>query len=691
MPDKILSAVTFDSVTNSYANVPVAQAPLLINDNGDLVFNTQNLSLYNSNSNNRILKNNFVPQYTDNVLIGSNNSYIFGQPHTIINSEVVYISGAYLHPDGNNYNQWDSISNSSYSCIINSYGSRLDSSYNSYISGSTWSSALNTVSSCIFGSCLSTVLGGQGHKLNGSWLNISSTGLVSAGSFRGGGSTIIGGGLRLCTVEANYDRQRFSGVLGTGWANQNNSSTVTFNLSSALLAGSDNVLVTSLQSSIIGGQNNCISGTTNGVCVDRSAFSILYPIAKWKINENNSIISSKNSKILDQVSESLILGGTNNCIVSQVFPWYYSGTDGPFDPVFNPTINFQNSRVVCNANIIGGATNIIREGSNCSSIIASTISTIESGSINSIILGGNSSKLCSRSCYSIAQGASSTINGCFSNIAGGYFNTISGNFNLIAGGQANRNCTQQHSVIVGGCANWICSGSNCSFIGGGGNHCIINSPYSYVIGGRCSIIQNSHCGAAVLGDGQNRSHASCNPHSLTLDFASGIYFAQTGVFGQINFSTTPQVGGTTVALSNDVVDLQNNQEVGGIKTFTSIPTVNGDNLALEYNIVDLFTNQYIEGVKTFSTTPQVVLTPVALSDNVVDLQNNQEVGGIKNFTSRPTVNSVPVLISGATSQIFTSPVSANSAGTSGQFVVDGDYFYFCKKDNTWIRTALSSW
>ena len=514
MPDKILSAITYDTITQSYANVPPAQAPLLVNDNGDLIFNTQNLSLYNAGSNNRILKNDWTPQYTDNVLIGSNNSYIFGQPHSIINSDNVQISGAYLHPDRNTYQQYDSISNSSYACILDSYGSRLDSSFYSYISGSTWSSAQNSLSTCIFGSCLSTVLGGSNHKINGNWLDITSTGLVRAGSFRGGGSNIIGGGSQLCTLEANYDRKRFTGILGTGWANGNNDSTVYFNLQSALLAGSNNLLITSQKSSIIGGQNNLISGTTNGACVGRNVSNSIYTIAKWKINENNSIFSSKNSKILDQVSESLILGGTDNCIVSQVFPWYYSGTDA----------TCQNSRVVCNASIIGGATSIIREGSNCSSIIASTTSTIESGSINSIILAGNSSKLCSRSCYSIAQGASSTINGCYSNIAGGYFNTISGNLNFIGGGQSNRNCTEQHSSIVGGLGNWVCTGSNFSFIGGGSNHCIINSPYSYIMGGRCSIIQNSHSGAAILGDGEGRTHNSCGSNALTIDFSNGLYF-----------------------------------------------------------------------------------------------------------------------------------------------------------------------
>jgi hypothetical protein len=585
MADKILSAITYDSTSKSYTNVPVAQAPLLVNDNGDLIFNTQNLSLYNVGSNNRILKNNFVPQYTDNVLIGSENSYIYGQPHTIINSCNSYISGAYLHPDGNNYNQYDSINNSLYSCIINSLGSRLDSSFSSYISGSTWASAQNSVASCIFGSCLSTVLGGLSHKINGQWLNLSSTGKVTVGDFRGGCANIIGGGVQLCTVEANYDRQRFTGILGTGWANQNNDSTVNFNLSSALLAGMNNTLITTQKSSIIGGEGNFISGTTNGVCVSRAVGSSLFTIARWKGNENNSIISSKTSKILNQISESLILGGSDNCIVSEVFPWYYSGTDTAF----------QNSRVVCNANIIGGAFNTICAGSHCSSIIGSVSGTIQSGTINSIILGGNNNILFSRSCNSIVQGVSGTINGCSSNIAGGFFNTISGNFNFIGGGQANINCTERHSVVVGGCANWICSGSNFSFIGGGAAHCIINAPYSYIIGGRASVIQDSHCGAAVLGDGQNRYHLSCGPDTLALNFAGGVYFAQPNIYGQINFLT------------------------------------------------------------------------------------------------RPMVNYNQVLTRGDTTQSFIVPRSPNDYGASGQFVLDGNYLYFCKKQGSWLRVALSTW
>jgi hypothetical protein len=184
-----------------------------------------------------------------------------------------------------------------------------------------------------------------------------------------------------------------------------------------------------------------------------------------------------------------------------------------------------------------------------------------------------------------------------SNIIGSNPTNIGSCYNTILNGKSNCNYSNLHSTIINGCNNKITSAtSNYIFIGGGSDHCVVgNASYSYILGGYKGYIQNGHSGSAVLGDGQNRVHASFNSNNLTLDFINGVYFAQTGIFGETNFST------------------------------------------------------------------------------------------------RPKVNNIPILISGQTSQIFTSPVSANSAGTSGQFVVDGDYFYFCKKDNTWVRTALSSW
>ena len=37
------------------------------------------------------------------------------------------------------------------------------------------------------------------------------------------------------------------------------------------------------------------------------------------------------------------------------------------------------------------------------------------------------------------------------------------------------------------------------------------------------------------------------------------------------------------------------------------------------------------------------------------------------------------------------PSAENSAGTSGQFAFDNNYFYYCRKTNDWVRTALSKW
>lgn len=37
------------------------------------------------------------------------------------------------------------------------------------------------------------------------------------------------------------------------------------------------------------------------------------------------------------------------------------------------------------------------------------------------------------------------------------------------------------------------------------------------------------------------------------------------------------------------------------------------------------------------------------------------------------------------------PSNENSAGISGQFAFDNNYFYYCRNTNDWVRTALSKW
>jgi hypothetical protein len=682
MADKILSAITYDRASNSYANVSPAQSPLLINDNGDLIFNTQNLSLYNSGSNNRILKNDSNPQFTDNVLIGSNNSYIYGNPHTIINSCNSYISGNYLHPDGNTYQIFNSIYSSSNSCVKDSFGSKIDSSCTTYISGSINSSAQNAYYSCMFSAYNSTILGGSFSKQNGRGVEISPIGRITDGPFRGSCNSIIAGGYELSMQEANYDKQRFTGVLGTGWANQIGAAYLTLNRDGALLGGTNNLLVTSQRSSIIGGQSNCISGTTNILELTRGALSSVI-IAKWKENANNAIISSRSSKILNQVSESMILGGDSNCIVGLDFPWYWSGTD--------PSLAFgeRYSRVVCNSNIIGGRGNIICTSSNCSSIISSTSSTILSGSLNSIILGGDFSTIDTGSCNSTIGGRVSFLNGCYSNIGGGDFNRLSGNYSFIGGGNSNEN-NGNGSAIAGGAFNKIKKTSMCSFIGGGagneisGNYssiaggyinCVksdysfigggcqncVAAPYGSVLGGR--RIKVTHAGATVLGDGEDRDHTSYNTNNLVLDFSNGVYFKQGIINGNLQFNDDLEFN-QMVEFNEDTLFYKN-------VNFSFRPKVNGTGVLLSGEAASITIKSQGSSRGSAST---------------LDFVGAGVSASVAGSTATITING-----GGGGGSFVSPPATPSSAGNQYDLAVDSKYLYVCIATNTWIRTAFGSW
>jgi hypothetical protein len=86
------------------------------------------------------------------------------------------------------------------------------------------------------------------------------------------------------------------------------------------------------------------------------------------------------------------------------------------------------------------------------------------------------------------------------------------------------------SSILGGHQNCI-TNSNCASILGGYLNCI-SADYVVVLGGRNAEIVLSHTGAMILNDAQDRAHKSKAPHSLTLDFASGIYL-QSSITGSL--------------------------------------------------------------------------------------------------------------------------------------------------------------
>ena len=176
--------------------------------------------------------------------------------------------------------------------------------------------------------------------------------------------------------------------------------------------------------------------------------------------------------------------------------------------------------------IAGGATNFaladlatIGGGSNnCATGVHSTI-------------GGGSSNRAFGNFATVGGGSSNQATGILSTIGGGFNNFAAATYANVGGGCFNK-ATGISSTIGGGGDN-TASGSFSTVGGGRSNRAL--GDYSYIIGGRCSIIADSHSGSAVLGDGQNRAHNSSSPHSLTLDFDSGVYFAKPDIYNSVNF------------------------------------------------------------------------------------------------------------------------------------------------------------
>ena len=599
MPDRILSTVVFNSSTNSYANLPPANSPLLINDTGDLIFNTNNLALYNLNSNNKIIRptgpfSNYFGTNLDNILIGGNNSSIIGGSQSIINSSDSIISGDYFttinYPNVScRYTYFSSITNSTASKILVAGGwSSIYSSQYSCITGGQVSMILNGYGTCIEDASFSTIISSTSSSILAKSCTIDTTGKVIRLINGAEGSLHLIGGCANRITQANQDLSTFNSIFGgTGWANGGTSIESASNCDLTIIGGAQACLQNTQNSNIQNSLCSQIRGVPNAANVTKSDST---RIVEWSLNKRNSIFASECSCIFNQVNNSLILGGRQNEIISSDYPIYFSGTDSAN----------RNDRIISHSAILVGRENKIKMGASCSVIVGGFQNQICSGFLGSAILGGNNNKLgCSdlSGCFStivngffnsIRGGCHQNISAGFSNLIGsggcntilnGYGNTMfqslgTGNligngesnsinsnptnigscYNTIINGKLNCNYSNLHSTIINGCNNKITSAtSNYVFIGGGSDHCIVgNASYSYILGGYKGYIQNGHSGSAVLGDGQNRVHASFNSNNLTLDFANGVYFAQTGIFGQTNFSTRPKVNGTGVLLSGEI-------------------------------------------------------------------------------------------------------------------------------------------
>jgi hypothetical protein len=251
------------------------------------------------------------------------------------------------------------------------------------------------------------------------------------------------------------------------------------------------VILLGTKNKIFGDYDAIVGGTTNVISGDATNPSDFNFIGA---GSGNDITGS---------SYASTIGGYNNDIFSSDYSILGGG--------------YQNLIQDCTAGFIGGGfDNTI---SAHQSVIAGGVINLITGDGYSFIGGGEGNEI-----YSI-----------FGSILGGENNIVSGNWSAVLGGESNR-IYGSHSFIAGGESSKV------------------SGDYANGIGRRIQI-QDSHDGALVLADGQNRDHFSNSEHSATLDFANGVYIntgdlrisaGDVSISGSLNATGDITMGGNVV-------------------------------------------------------------------------------------------------------------------------------------------------
>lgn len=280
----------------------------------------------------------------------------------------------------------------------------------------------------------------------------------------------------------------------------------------------------------ISGNNNFIGGGSNNIVNRGSNSSIVAGSANSvDINSNCSFIGGgASNRTISNACLSVIGGGFSNCTACNGAVIGGGCTNRAFGD---------------GAVVVGGCGNTASRpggfvGGGCTNCVESYASTIGGGFNNWSSLG---------SCNFIGGGGGNQARNDFSTVGGGQLNyAFSLGASILGGLTSQIDDNSNTSSIVGGCANRI-SYTLGGTIGGGRFNCIESSPNavigggclniicraanSYIVGGYLSNILVDHSGSAILADGQNRVHNSYSSNSLTLDFASGVYFSDKKIFG----------------------------------------------------------------------------------------------------------------------------------------------------------------
>lgn len=560
----------------------------------------------------------------------------------------------------------------------------------------------------------SNVVGGRNNYATSSYANIAGgrSNLVQAidSNIAGGRNNCIltsdshiGGGYNNCVANASFN------FIGGGCKNQA--------ITNSSVIGGGRINCTTVDYSTIGGGNNnkaLNTASVIGAGISNSSAGIYSVIGGGLLNQGTGdyAVVGGGCRNCAGLNSSAILGGRLN-VTSADYTVAVGGfcncATSPYAAVLGGR---QNCATASYANIAGGrqnrATGIYSfVGNGCQNFAGGDFSIVGNGWLNcspsaySTVGGGRSN--CSLGDYTtvaggrlnrsiseysaIGGGCRNCINGAYSNVGGGRNNYILGQYSHIGGGQnqafsgsysnilggSGNNGTGQFSTIAGGRSNFI--SGDYAFIGGGtsndasGNYSVVVggdshnvfADYGYIVGGRCATVQFNHSGAAVLGDSQDRIHFSSGEHTLTLDFASGVYFAQPNIYGDIKFNNSIDLNnidnlslsGMDISITGSTVNVYGNILISGNPVLTGIP--NGswasqtelDGLSGAFNLTGSNLNNQIQFLTGALNSSGVNLNNYinALSgyinstgSNIVFTTGNQIISGIKTFINDMNVS-----------------------------------------------------
>ncbi len=369
------------------------------------------------------------------------------------------------------------------------------------------------------------------------------------------------------TIGAASSPAKTLDVRGTSLLSGNSSVSGTFTVSNDFSVENDTskLIDTSLSSNkiVLGGR--VADSTTN---------------APYEVAYEKAIISATNSNIYS--TGSVIVGGSDHTIT------------GDFDVIAGGTNNNISGGDFA---FVGGGSGIDISHSDYSSSVGGYNNDIENAAY-SVIGGGFSNRITGDAANFIGGGSENLISGTAATVAGGVGNKITGGgWSFIGGGEENT-VTAIHGAIVGGEGNTV-YGYNSTIGGGGGN--VASGQYSFVGGGRLNKTSGDYSyafgrkaeigkdqdGAAVLADGQDRTHSSSGQHTLTLDFAGGVYVPATGFFNALHVSGVPVLTGENNPAEADTLQTvtargaTTNQAISITNTSTSALAVSTDALVVD--------------------------------------------------------------------------------------------------------------